>query len=143
MIAVDTQILVYAHREDSTWHPSALQTVTELAEGVQPWAITWPSVAEFFAIVTHAGIYRPASTFAQALTQLDAWFESPTLSLMAEDEGSWTNLRILIAQAKISGPAVYDARIAALCLGYGVTELLTADRDFLRFPALRVRNPLI
>lgn len=40
------------------------------------------------------------------------------------------------------GPAVHDARVAALCLAYGVRELWTADRAFGRFPALRVRDPL-
>jgi predicted nucleic acid-binding protein len=37
---------------------------------------------------------------------------------------------------------VHDARIAALCLSHGVYELWSGDRDFSRFPALRVRNPL-
>ena len=33
--------------------------------------------------------------------------------------------------------------IAAICLSHGVSELWTADRDFSRFPDLRVCNPLI
>jgi predicted nucleic acid-binding protein len=36
---------------------------------------------------------------------------------------------------------VHDARIAACCLSNGVTELLTLDRDFSRFPQLKTRNP--
>lgn len=42
MIAVDTNLLVYAHREDSPWHEKALARVTELAECGSPWAIPWP-----------------------------------------------------------------------------------------------------
>jgi predicted nucleic acid-binding protein len=38
---------------------------------------------------------------------------------------------------------VHDARIAALCMQHGVRELLSADRDFSRFPQIAVRNPLI
>jgi len=38
---------------------------------------------------------------------------------------------------------VPDVRIAALCLRHGVTELWSTDRDFSRFPALRVVNPLL
>ncbi len=49
----------------------------------------------------------------------------------------------LLVAAKIVGARAYDARIAAVCLQYGVTELWTNDRDFLHFPALRVQNPLI
>ena len=44
---------------------------------------------------------------------------------------------------KVAGPLVHDARIAALCLDHGVHEFWTADRDFARFPDLRVRNPLV
>ena len=49
----------------------------------------------------------------------------------------------LLADGKISGPAVHDARVAALCLTHGVQALWTADRDFTRFPRLRTVNPLI
>jgi predicted nucleic acid-binding protein len=38
---------------------------------------------------------------------------------------------------------VHDARVVAICLGNGVSALWSADRDFGRFPALRVRNPLV
>jgi predicted nucleic acid-binding protein len=58
MIAIDTNILVYAHREDSPWHRKSLAIVTELANSGSPWAITWPSVHEFLAIVTHPKISK-------------------------------------------------------------------------------------
>ena len=48
----------------------------------------------------------------------------------------------MLARGQVSGPLVHDARIAALCVSHGVHELWTADRDFGRFPALQVRNPL-
>jgi predicted nucleic acid-binding protein len=56
MIAVDTNILVYAHREDAPFHQSAAQRVAALAEGRTAWAIPWPCIHEFLAIVTHPGI---------------------------------------------------------------------------------------
>jgi len=52
MIAVDTNLLVYAHREDSPWHDAALAKITEFAEGKSPWSIPWPCIHEFLAIVT-------------------------------------------------------------------------------------------
>ena len=140
MIAVDTNILVYAHRTDSPHHQRALQTVVGLAEGQEDWAIAWHCLAEFFNIVTHPKIYAPPSTSAQAMAQIEAWMESPTLSLLSETKMSWANLKPLLLKA--TGPKVFDARIAALCLEHGVTQLLTADRDFNAFPELRVKNPL-
>ena len=143
MIAVDTNILVYAHRKDSEWHGRAAASVRELAEGVAPWAIAWPCVHEFLAIVTHPRIFRAPTTIAAAADQVEAWRESPSLVMLAEDEGYWGALKTLILEARITGPRVHDARVAALCLGHVVRELWTADRDFSAFPALRVRNPLV
>ena len=143
MIAVDTNILVYAHRLDSEFHAPAAELVRTLAESFHEWAIAWPSVHEFFAIVTHPRIYRPPTPIPRALAQIEAWLGSPSLVLLGETSKHWQNLRSLIVEAKIEGAKVHDARIAALCMQHGVRELLSADRDFSRFPQIAVRNPLI
>jgi len=143
MIAVDTNILVYAHRRDSEWHEPAARVVRELAESPAQWAIPWPCVYEFYAITTHPKIYAPASTHNEALEQLDAWMQSPSLVLLAESRVFWGKLASLLATARLAGSKVHDARIAALCVDGGVRELLSADRDFSRFPELTTRNPLI
>ncbi len=143
MIAVDTNLLVYAHRADSPFHAKAKVLIAELAEGRATWAIPWPCLHEFHAIVTHPRIYSPPSTPEQSIAQIDAWLASPSLHILAENESHWTELRELLEQAKVQGPLVHDARIAAICLSHGVRELWSADRDFSRFPRLRVRNPLI
>ena len=143
MIAVDTNVLVHAHRADSTWHDPAALAIRELAEGTAPWAIPWPCVHEFLAIVTHARIFHPPTPLSHALDQVDAWLESPRSVLLAESGTHWATLRAALEAGRISGPQVHDARIAALCIDHGIDELWTADRDFSRFPAVRVRNPLI
>ena len=61
MIAVDSNVLVYAHREDSPWHDAAYDRIANLAEGQAQWAIPWPCIHEFLAIVTHSRIYSPPS----------------------------------------------------------------------------------
>ena len=72
MIALDANILVYAHREDSPWHEAATRCVTALAEGRGDWAIPWPCLHEFLAIVTHPRIYRPQTPPELALDQVAA-----------------------------------------------------------------------
>ena len=143
MIALDTNILVYAHRQDAEWHEPASRIVRDLAEGASSWAIPWPCIHEFVAIVTHPRIFRTPTPLRHALDQLDAWFEAPSLVLLAEDADYWSILRTTLEQARIAGPRVHDARIAALCVSHAVRELWTADRDFSMFPALRARNPLV
>jgi toxin-antitoxin system PIN domain toxin len=143
MIAVDTNIMVYAHREDSPWHDTAYATVTGLAEGRAVWAIPWPCIHEFLAIVTHPRIFSPPTPQAAGIEQVEAWLEAPSLILIAETEGYWAQFRQIIEAGRIAGGQIHDARIAALCNLHGVRELWTADRDFTRFPGLNVRNPLI
>ena len=143
MIAVDTNLLVYAHREEAPWHDAAYARLAELAEGRTPWAIPWPCLHEFLAIVTHPRIYAPPTPLEKAVDQVEAWLDSPSLIVLAESEGYWPELRSALQQGRIAGAQVHDARVAALCRLHGVREHWSADRDFSRFPGLPVRNPLV
>jgi toxin-antitoxin system PIN domain toxin len=143
VIAVDTNLLVYAHREDSPWHKAAHARMLELAQGRAPWAVPWPCLHEFAAIVTHPRIFIPPTPLSAVLEQIEAWLESPSLTLLSEEPGYWISLREVLRVGRVAGPVVHDARVAALCLHHGVQELWTADRDFSRFPRLVVRNPLV
>jgi toxin-antitoxin system PIN domain toxin len=143
VIAVDTNILIHAHREDSPFHDRAAACLTGLATGRQAWAIPWPCIHEFFSTATHTRYLKPPTPAPLALAQLDAWLESPSLVLLCESPLHWATLRRLLISSQIVGPVVHDARIAALCQQHAVRELWTADRDFKRFPALRTRNPLV
>jgi uncharacterized protein len=143
MIAIDTNLLVYAHRGESQWHDAAYALIKKQAEGPSIWTIPWPCLHEFLAIVTHPRIYSPPTPLARAMSQIDAWLESPSLILLSESEGYWSELRTLLQAGRISGAQVHDARIAALCRFHGIDELWSADRDFTRFPGITVKNPLI
>ena len=142
MIGVDTNLLVYAHREDSDFHSIAVRKLEALAQGKAAWAIPWPCVHEFFSIVTHPKIFDPPTPQETALDQIEAWMESPSLVLLSEAAAYWAELRTLLISGKIAGPMVHDARVAALCLQHGVRELWSSDRDFGRFTAMTVVNPL-
>ncbi len=76
MTALDTNVLVYAHRSDSPWHAAADQVVASLAEGSSPWAIPWPGIHELLTIVTHPRIYNPPTPLALAIEPIDAWLDS-------------------------------------------------------------------
>ena len=143
MIAVDSILLVYAHREDSPWHPAAYARIAELAEGSAAWAIPWPCIHEFLSIVTHPRIYAPPTPLEKAIDQVEAWLESPTLVVLSESADYWPLLRATLLTGRVSGPQVHDARIVTVCQQHGVSELWSADRDFGRFSGLTVRNPLV
>ena len=142
MIAIDTNLLVYAHRADAPFHGKAAATLRRLAEGNATWGLPWPCVHEFLAIVTHPGIFDPPTPLDAACTQVRAWLESPSLVLLAETGEHWRHLEATLIGSAVTGPRVHDARVAAICVDHGVRTLWTVDRDFSRFPDLPVTNPL-
>jgi toxin-antitoxin system PIN domain toxin len=142
MIAIDTNILVYAHRRESAFHDNAKSVVRTCAEGADAWAIPWPCIHEFLAVVTNPRVFRQPTPLKAALDQVQSWCESPSLRLLAEDDGYWPILSKLVKAGDLRGAKVHDARIAALVLYHGARELLSADRDFSRMAPLAVRNPL-
>ena len=143
MIAVDTNLLVYAYRPGVPFHGAARSCLTTLAEGRAAWAIPWPCIHEFVAVVTHPRIFSPPAPLADALGQVNAWLESPSLVVLAEADGYWPALCAAATASRTVGAMIHDARIAALCRLHGISELWSADRDFGRFPSLVVRNPLV
>ena len=143
MIAVDTNILLYAHRKDAPDHVAASTALRDLSEGPTRWAIPWPCLHEFMAVVTRPRYFTIPSTQAQARDQVDAWFASPTFSTIAESRRHWLTFGALVAAGNIVGNQVHEAKIASVCLDAGVSEFLSADRDFSRYPSLRTRNPLV
>lgn len=143
MIALDTNVLVYAHREDAPHHQRAQAAVQRAVTGRGGCAIPWPCVHEFLAVITHPRIYRPPTPPAEALRAVVALISHPGVHLIGESQDHLSILDGLISAGAVSGPRIHDARIAAICLAHGVDAIWSADRDFSWFPALRVVNPLI
>jgi len=138
--AIDTNVLVYSEIVSSTHHRAARRLLTQLAEGPIPWAIPWPCVYEFLRVVTHPRVFSPPVPLALAIDDLGQIFMSPTLVLLSETARHAEVMKSVLSESGVTGNLLHDAHIATLCIEHGVSELLTGDRDFSRFP-LRVANP--
>jgi hypothetical protein len=143
VIAVDTNILIYAHRVDMPLHAAAAKRLTELATGLSLWAIPWPCVHEFLGVITNPRVFREPTPLPIAIDFLQQLRDSGRCTLLSEASTHFVTLSQLLRNASIKGAQVHDARIAAICIGHGASELWSADRDFSRYPALRVKNPLV
>lgn len=137
MIAVDTNILVYAHREELPLHAAARARLTALAEGDAPWGIPVFCLGEFLRVLTHPRLFDPPHTVDEACAALDRVLESPSLRILHPGDRFWRMLAEAVRAADAAGNLVFDAQLAALCRESGVSALLTEDRDFDRFPGLR------
>jgi len=142
VLAVDTNVLVYAHRREAHEHIAARDLLRQFAEGPEPWAIPWPCVYEFFSVVTNPRIWKETvSTPKQAWAQLSAWQASPSAQIIGEPEDFFGVLDDFMTRPRVRGPIVHDARVAAICVAHGVEALVTRDRDFSLFPELRAQDP--
>ena len=143
MIAVDTNLLVYAHRRESRLGEAAQQLLNDLAEGDRAWSIPWPCCYEFLSVVTNRRIWKDsATTPEQAWLQFHAWYASPSNRMIGETRDFAGILQRFVQRPHVVGGVVHDARIAAVCVAHGVDTLFTRDRDFSLFPELPTRNPL-
>ena len=143
MIAVDTNLLVYSHHAESVNHETTIEVLRPLFERNKPCAVPWPCIHEFVGVVTKKKIFSTPSTLSEAFRFVESLMGAPCMQFLSESPGYYEKLRTLVTSSKVTGPRIHDARIAALCLHHGVRELWTADRDFLSFPQLKVRNPLV
>jgi toxin-antitoxin system PIN domain toxin len=141
LIALDTNVLVYARRRESAHHAAAKKLLTGLAEGDEPWALPWPCVYEFLRVITHPRVFDPPTRLDAALDGVKSLLASPSLVLLGEGSGHTAHMIRAVESGAARGNLAHDAHIAALALEHGVQELWTTDRDFARFPGLVIRNP--
>ncbi|HEX7181403.1 MAG TPA: TA system VapC family ribonuclease toxin [Thermoanaerobaculia bacterium] len=136
MIAVDTNILVHAHRSELPEHENALRWLTYLAQGSSPWGIPVFCLGEFLRVVTHTKILKPPSSLEESLLALEGLLEAPTLQVLSPGPRYPELLAEVVRSADARGNLVFDAQIAALCREQGIARVLTLDRDFDRFPGI-------
>lgn len=134
MIAVDTNILIYAHRAETGLHAEARSALARLVEGLTPWGLPVFVLGEFLRVVTHPAVLDPPTSREVALAALRSIVATPTCRVLNALEGYSTVLESVVAEAKVEGNAVFDAQIVAVCQQHGVDEILTEDRGFRRFP---------
>lgn len=137
MIAVDTNILVYADREESARHAAALRAVRQLAEGDEAWALPVFCVGEFLRVVSHDRLFDPPTPALEAIASIESLLASPSARLLVPGDGHVRLIRSLIEESQVEGNLIFDAQIAAVCLEHGAATLLTEDRDFARFRSLK------
>ena len=141
MIALDTNLLVYAHRAALPEHRAARRAIERASRDPRGWGIPLPCVGEFWSVVTHPGCQGGpspgplAAGFLRALVDAGAAIWNP-------GEQFWRRFTQLAADLGIQGPRVFDLQIALVAFDHGATEIWTHDRNFARFPGLRMHDPL-
>lgn len=140
MIAVDTNILIYAHRAEFPEHAAARRLLAGMAEGSELWALPVFCLGEFLRVVTHPAILKPPSDMPAARRSLEALLDSPSVRVLSPGDRFPQLLLQTVADAKATGNLVFDAQIVAVCRENGVETIWSNDRDLLRFPTAKARS---
>ena len=140
MILVDANVLLYAYEPRSEHHQRCRAWVETAFSGEEPVSLAWVTVLAFIRIATSPRVFERPLLAAEAVSAVSSWLARPSVSVLEAGEQCWEILRRLLVEAQVSGPLVMDAFLAALAIENGAT-LVTTDRDFTRFPKLKVRNP--
>jgi len=143
VIALETNILVHAHRPEMPGYAKATAAIHDLVASGRRMGLVAHCLVEFTGVVTNARIWKQPSSAAQVRAQVTAWTAPPKVHVLTEEADFVQEFIDLVESSGVQGGGVHDARIAACCLAHGVRTLWTADRDFGRFPALRTANPLV
>ncbi|MDH5666527.1 MAG: type II toxin-antitoxin system VapC family toxin [Nitrospira sp.] len=141
MVLLDVNVLVYAHREDSLHHQQYLIWLEKLINSDHAYGLTDLVLSGFLRIVTHQHVFNPPSNMAKAMAFAQELRGQPNCTLLNPGPRHWEIFCRLCKTAEVKGNLVPDAFLAALAIESG-SEFVTADRDYHRFPGLRVRHPL-
>ena len=141
MIALDTNLLIYAHRSGSPESRRSRRAIAEAAQQPHGWGFTHTTIAEFWSVVTHpasaGGPSRPhqARDFLTSLAQAGARFLAP-------GDSFGERLIQTAADLDVRGPRIFDLAIALTAFDNGATEIWTHDSGFVSIAGLRVHDPL-
>jgi toxin-antitoxin system PIN domain toxin len=140
VIAIDTNVLVYAHREEFAKHPAARRQLSELAEGQARWALPVFCIGEFLRLITHPRLFDPPYTADEGCEALQRILSSPSLIVLCPGPAYPELFVDAVREANAVGNIVFDAQIVAVCREGGVRTLLTEDRDFDRFQGFKTQR---
>lgn len=138
---VDANLLLYAVDEKSTHNPTAAVWLQETLDGDSRVGLPWQTIGAFLRIVTHPRVTENPLSGTEAWRYVQEWLAVPVVWIPPATEITARVYARLCAQVEISGNLVPDAQLAALAIEHGV-EIASADTDFMRFPGIRLTNPL-
>ena len=140
-VTLDTNVLVHASDESSSFHDRAIGLLAALAAGPELVYLFWPVALGYLRIATHPTIFQKPLSAAEATANIDDLVSRPHIRTSGEADGFWGTYRAVTGAVPARGNLVPDAHIVALMLQHGVSTIWSHDRDFLKFPGIKVRDP--
>ena len=141
MKLLDVNVLLYAHNEQAEFHVESRRWLQQTFDEPEPVALPWLVTQAFIRIGTNPRILTPALSLERATRYVGSWLKLPNVTVIEPTPRYWGIFGELLLETGTVGPKVTDAALAALAIDYGAV-LCSTDRDFRRFPGLKLLDPL-
>jgi toxin-antitoxin system PIN domain toxin len=139
MIALDTNLLVYAHRAGAPQHDQAKQWIMKAVAHPAGWGIASPCLAEFWAVVTHPSCPGGPTSPDQAISFLNSVLQDGGGQVWEALSGMGLRLMSQAAKYTLSGPRIFDLQIAMIARDHGANQIWTYDRQFIAIDGVSVK----
>ena len=138
----DVNLLVYAHRREDPDHAFYRAWLENLANGREPFALSFLVAVAFVRVVTHPGFAPRPTPLPQALAVIDSLVAEDSCLCLNPGERHWEIVRRLCGEVAAHGKQVADAQHAAVALEHGCTWA-TRDGDFEKFRKTGLRVEMV
>jgi toxin-antitoxin system PIN domain toxin len=140
VVLFDVNILVYAHREDTSNHTLCFDLVNRVVNGAYPFGFSDFIASGFLRIITHPQIFNPPTPIRNALSFVSEIRNSPNAVHIQPKKSHWDIFVMLCKETEVKGNLIPDAYLAALAIESGCL-FITTDRDYSRFSDLDWKHP--
>ena len=141
MILLDANVLLYAHSTTSPHHEKARRWLENTLARHEDIGLAWVTIMAFLRLATNPAAYERPLSMPEALAVMESYLSRSNVYAVSPAAQHWTFFKKTCEQGQVASRFVTDAHLAALALEFGAS-VCTADRDFTRFPGLKIIDPL-
>ncbi len=141
MILPDVNLLIFAHAADAPHHAAARAWWERVLNSTDRVGIPWAVAFGFVRLTTHPAVMREPLAPTDALDRVEGWLARPNVTVLEPGPRHLAIVRSLFAATGVAASLTTDTHLAALAIEHRA-ELHSNDRDFERFPGLRLHDPL-
>jgi len=142
-LALDTNILIYAHFEQYPEHASSREFLKTLLTKPDTFYLGWQVYYEYLRLATHPRLHKIPLTSKRAAEDMKTYLNDPRCRILTETESHQKTIEEILKKLPSGrGNFLHDCHYAALLKEHAIDTIVTADTDFKKFDFLKVINPI-
>jgi uncharacterized protein len=137
---LDVNVVLAVHRDDHPHFDAARAWLQATLNAQHPFCVTDLVAGSFLRLATNRRIFSIPTPVPEAFDYLRSLRDQPAHVTLGPGPRHLVILEQICREADVAGDLVPDAQLAAIAVEHAC-EVVSFDRDFARFPALRWVRP--